>query len=68
MIPTLRIHTHCQVAQTHSKTKAWERVCLFQHKTKTTEKPREEEDHRTDISACVAIAGEVLKIKCGFSI
>ena len=29
-MPTLNSHTHCQAAQAHAKTQAWQRVCLSQ--------------------------------------
>jgi hypothetical protein len=32
-------HTHCQAAPAHAKTQAWQRVCLSQLTTKTTDKP-----------------------------
>ena len=47
-MPTLHSHTHCQAAQTHAKTKAWQRVCLSNRTTKTTDKPTDEKEHRTD--------------------
>ena len=43
-------HTHCQAAQAFAKTQAWQRVCLSNRTTKTTEKPTDEEEHRTDNS------------------
>ena len=43
-------HTHCQAAQTNAQTKAWQRVCLSNRTTKTTDKPTDEEEHRTDNS------------------
>ena len=47
-MPTLNSHTHCQAAQAHAKTKAWQRVCLSNRTTKTTDKPTDKEEHRTD--------------------
>ena len=47
-MPTLNSHTHCQAAQANAKTQAWQRVCLSQRTTKTTDKPTDEEEHRTD--------------------
>lgn len=41
-------HTHCQAAQAHAKTKAWQRMCLSNRTTKTTDKPTDKEEHRTD--------------------
>ena len=46
--PTLHSHTHCQAAQANAQTQAWQRVCLFQRTTKTTDKPTDEKEHRTD--------------------
>ena len=43
-------HTHCQAAQANAQTKAWQRVCLSHRTTKTTDKPTDEEEHRTDNS------------------
>jgi hypothetical protein len=48
--PTLYSHTHCQAAQAHATTQAWQRVCLSNRTTKTTDKPTDEEEHRTDNS------------------
>jgi hypothetical protein len=44
MIPTLHSHTHCQAPQAHATTQAWQRVCLPQRSTKTTDKPTNEKD------------------------
>lgn len=41
-------HTHCQAAPANAKTKAWQRVCLPILITKSTDKPTDEEEHRTD--------------------
>ena len=43
-------HTHCQATQAKAETKAWQRVCLPIRSTKTTDKPPDEEEHRTDNS------------------
>jgi hypothetical protein len=48
--PTLHSHTHCQAAQANATTQAWQRVCLSNRTTKTTDKPADEEEHRTDNS------------------
>jgi hypothetical protein len=58
-MPTLHSHTHCQVAPTHAQAKTWQRVCLSNRTTKTTEKQADEKEHRSDNSVYVAIAGEV---------
>ena len=47
-MPTLHSHTHCQAAQANATTQAWQRVCLPHRRTKTTDKPTDEEEHRTD--------------------
>ena len=46
--PTLHSHTHCQAAQANATTKAWQRVCLSNRTTKTTDKPTDEKEHRSD--------------------
>ena len=43
---TLNSHTHCQVAPANAQTKAWQRVCLPQRTTKTTDKPADEKEAR----------------------
>jgi hypothetical protein len=44
-------HTHCQATQAHAKIQAWQRVCLFQRSTKTTNKQTDEkEQSRHDIT------------------
>jgi len=37
-------HTHCQAAQANAQTKAWQRVCLSQRLTKTTENRADEKE------------------------
>lgn len=39
-------HTHCQASQANAKTQAWQRVCLSQLTTKTTDKPTTEKKVR----------------------
>jgi hypothetical protein len=46
MMPTLHSHIHCQAAQAHAKTQAWQRVCLT-NRTKTTDKSTDGKEHRT---------------------
>ena len=58
--PTLHSHTHCQAAPANAQTQAWQRVCLSNRTTKTTDKPTDEKEHRSDNSVYVAIAGEVV--------
>jgi hypothetical protein len=41
-------HTHCQAAQANATTQAWQRVCLSNRATKTTDKPTDEKEHRSD--------------------
>jgi len=41
-------HTHCQVAPAKAQTKTWQRVCLPNRTTKTTDKPTDEKEHRSD--------------------
>jgi len=53
-------HTHCQAAQANATTQAWHRVCLSNRTRKTTDKPADEKEHRSDNSVYVAIAGEVV--------
>jgi hypothetical protein len=44
----LNSHTHCQAAQATAETQAWQRVCLSNLTTKTTDKPADEKEHRSD--------------------
>jgi hypothetical protein len=46
--PTLHSHTHCQVAPANTQSKTWQRVCLSNRTTKTTDKPTDEKEHRSD--------------------
>jgi hypothetical protein len=41
-------HTHCQAAQANATTQAWQRVCLPNRTTKTTDKQADEKEHRSD--------------------
>jgi hypothetical protein len=45
---TLHSHTHYQAAQANAQTQAWQRMCLSNRTTKTTDKPTDEKVHRTD--------------------
>jgi len=47
-MPTLHSHTHCQVAPAQSQAKTWQRVCLSNRTTKTTDKLTDEKEHRSD--------------------
>lgn len=49
-MPTNNSPTHCQAAPAKAQTKAWQRVCLSQRTTKTTDKPMDEKEHRSDNS------------------
>jgi hypothetical protein len=60
---TLNSHTHCQAAQANAQTQAWQRVCLCNRSTKTTDKLTDEKEHRSDNSVYVAIAGDVVNQK-----
>jgi len=59
-MPTLHSHTHCQAAPANAQTQAWQRVCLSNRTTKTTEKPTDEKKARLPNSVYVAIAGVVV--------
>ena len=37
-------HTHCQAAQANAQTQSWQRVCLSNRTTKTTDKPADEKN------------------------
>jgi hypothetical protein len=41
-------HTHCQAAQANAQNQAWQRVCLSNRTTKTTDKQTDEKEHRSD--------------------
>lgn len=41
-------HTHCQVAPAQAQVKTWQRVCLPNRMTKTTDKQTDEKEHRSD--------------------
>ena len=47
-------HTHCQASPANAKTKAWQRVCLPNRTTKTTDKPTDEKN--TEPITAVAVA------------
>lgn len=47
-MPALSSHTHSQAAQANVQTQAWQRVCLSNRTTKTTDKPADEKEHRSD--------------------
>jgi len=46
MMPMLNSHAHCQAAHANAQTKAWQRVCLPQRSTKSTEKRADEKEAR----------------------
>lgn len=48
MTPTLHSHTHYQAAQATARTQAWQRECLSIRTNKTTDKPTDEKEHRSD--------------------
>lgn len=43
-------HTHCQASQANATTQAWQRVCLSNCTTKTTDNQTDEKEHRSDNS------------------
>jgi hypothetical protein len=43
-MPALHSHTHCQVAPADTQAKTWQRVCLPNRTTKTTDKPADEKN------------------------
>ena len=43
-MPMHNSHTHCQATPANAKTKAWQRVCLSNRTTKTTDKPADEKN------------------------
>jgi len=45
-MPMLNSHTHCQAAPAKAQTQAWQRVCLSQRTTKTSDKPADEKEQR----------------------
>jgi hypothetical protein len=45
---TLHSHTHCQVATNITQAKTWQRVCLTNRTTKTTDKQADGIEHRSD--------------------
>ena len=47
MIAHANSPTHCQVAPANAQTQAWQRVCLLQRSTETTDKPTDEKEART---------------------
>jgi len=65
MIPTLHSHTHCQVAQATAQTQTWQRVCLSQRTTITTDNQADEKEHRTDNSSYKKLAVQWLNLPAG---
>ncbi|MFN3755541.1 MAG: hypothetical protein ACK4RM_01165 [Flavobacterium sp.] len=55
-MPTLHSHTHCQAAKANAKAQAWQRVWLSNRTTKSTDKPTDEEEHRTDNTGLAKVA------------
>jgi hypothetical protein len=47
-MPTLNSHTHYQAALANGQIQAWQRVCLSNRTTKTTDKQTDEKEHRSD--------------------
>jgi hypothetical protein len=44
----LNSHTHCQAAPANAQSEAWQRVCLSNRTTKTTDKQAVEKEPRSD--------------------
>ena len=44
IMPTLHSHTHCQAAQAKATIQAWQRVCLSNSTSKTTDKLADEKN------------------------
>ena len=65
-MPTLHSHTHCQAAQAQAQTKAWQRVCLSNRTTRTTEKPTDEKNTEP-VTAVLRNGGFSGKLKVCFS-
>ena len=55
-MPTLQSHTHCQVAPADTQAKTWQRVCLPNRTTKTTDKQADEKEHRSDNTGLAKVA------------
>ena len=55
-MPTLHSHTHCQATPANANTQAWQRVCLFQRTTKTTDKSTD----KKNTEAITAVTGAQL--------
>jgi hypothetical protein len=47
-MPMLNSHTHCQATQANTQTQAWQRVCLSNRTTNTTDKLTDEKEHQSD--------------------
>ena len=45
-MPTHNSHTHCQTTPAKAQSQAWQRVCLSNRTTKTTDKPADEKEAR----------------------
>jgi hypothetical protein len=43
----LNSHTYCQAVPAKAQTQAWQRACLSNRTTKTTDKPADEKEHRS---------------------
>ncbi len=54
--PTLHSHTHCKAAPANAQTQALQRVCLSNRTTKTSNKPTDEEEHRSDNTGLAKVA------------
>ena len=56
IMPALHSHTHCQSAPANAQTQAWQRVCLSNRTTITTEKQSCEKEHRSDNTGLAKVA------------
>ena len=65
-MPTLHSHTHCQVAPAQAQAKTWQRVCLSNRTTKTTEKQADEKNTER-LTAVLRNGGFSGKLKVSFS-
>ena len=53
-MPTLYSHTHCQATPANAQTQAWQKVCLTQRTTKTTDEKELRSDNITYTQAGVS--------------
>lgn len=51
-------HTHCQASKANATTQAWQRVCLSNRTTKTSDKLADEKEHRSDNTGLAKVAAQ----------